>query len=387
MQRNISLAYFKAALHHLYFFVPIWYAFETQFVNPAILSVIYSMSHLITVVLELPTGALADLLGRKKTIFLGLILEGLSWVYLSQAQDASWLWTAYAFLGISAALVSGSDIALHYDSLKELEKERQYAKFKANIGLVIRSSTIVGTLLGGYLYSFNTRLPYFLVGTSVLVAGLLTLFNTEPRVDTEKFSPESYKKQTIKGFREIFKNNYIRDFSVYYVFVAGITWYFLYFLDQAFATEIGFTAIERSWVFSSIYLVAAFVNILFVRSSWLTRKRVYILLPFLMVLGFVPGHWAGKTIAIFSLLFVQLAALARFSLLDQYANLEFDSKYRATAVSALNMSVSLFFVIAASLSGTLITEFGSGFVMTLMGILTLVTAVPIAWLLIVRHKS
>jgi len=99
MRLNITLTYINSFLLSLIFFIPVWYAFETQYASPATLGLIYAISHLLTVVLELPTGALADLIGRKKTIFLGLFLYGLSWIYISQSKDVSWLWIGYVIKG------------------------------------------------------------------------------------------------------------------------------------------------------------------------------------------------------------------------------------------------------------------------------------------------
>ena len=369
------------------FFIPIWYAFETQYASPATIGAIYAVAHLLTVILELPTGALADLLGRKKTIFLGLILQGLSWIYISQVQNVMWLWTGYFINGVSVALISGADVALTFDSLKELKKEKEYAQFSSKIGIIFRSGLVVATFLGGYLYSLHQRLPYLLVGFSTAIAGLLTIFNTEPNIDTEKFTLKSYIKQTQLGFKELTKNSYIRIFSIYYIFVGGISWYFIYYLGQSFATEIGFTAQERSWIFSGIFMVLAILSYVLMKSGKLTRDRAYLMFPLIMIVGLLPGFWMGKVLSAFCIFLIQFAGANRFSILDQYANQEFESKYKATAVSALNMGVSIVFSIISIIGGRIVNIYGPGLTMSLLGVLTIITTLPITRVLLSKRYA
>lgn len=387
MELNIKLDYIKAFFLSLLFFLPIWYAFETQYASPAALGIIYAISHLLIVFLELPTGASADLIGRKKTIFIGLLIIGIGWIYISQAKSAMWLWIGYFINAVGTALTSGADTALTFDSLKELKRDKGFARVSSKSGVIFRTGMIASTLSGAYLYGINKRLPYLLVGACVFIAALLTLKNTEPKIDTEKFTLRSYTKQTKQGARELFKNEYIRDFSIYYIFVGGITWYFLYFLNQSFATEIGFSDIERGWLFSVILMVAAIINYFLVRSKYLSRNRVYVMFPVMMVLGFLPGFWASKTLAIFCIFLIQFSGSARFSILDQYANEEFESKYRATAVSALNMGVSLFFSILSIIGGRIIGVYGPGLMMSLLGGLTIIIIAPVARVLVSKHKE
>jgi len=288
---------------------------------------------------------------------------------------------------VGMVLTSGADVALEYDSLKELKEEKKYKIFRSKVGAIVTSALIISTLVGGYLYSLHQRLPYFLVGISTLVSALLTLKMTEPKVDTQKFDLNSYLNQIREGFGELTKNSFIRIFSLYYIFVGGITWYFLYFLNQAFATEIGFNAQERSWLFAGIYFSVAVVIFFMARSKFLTDTRTYAIFPLLITAGLIPGFWVNKSLAIMTIFLAQLAGSARFSILDQYANQEFSSKNRATANSALNMSVSFLFAVISIVAGVVIESRGAGFVMSAIGVFAALTIFPLTWVLVTRHKN
>jgi len=172
MRLNIKLAYIKNCFLSLLFFMPIWYSYETQFADLSTLMTVYAVTHMVTIVLELPTGAMADLLGRKKTVLLGLLIAAISWLFISQAKSVTWLWYGYMINAVANALVSGSDSALHYDSLKELGKERSFAKFSSKAGLIFRVGMIISTLIGGQIFPYN--LAYVLVGISTLIGAFLT---------------------------------------------------------------------------------------------------------------------------------------------------------------------------------------------------------------------
>ena len=386
MRLNIKLAYIKSFSLSLYFFMPIWYAFETQFGTPAALGVIYALTHLILVILELPTGALADLMGRKKTVLLGLVVESLSWIVLSQAKNMSWLWYGYGINAIGISLSSGANTALNYDSLKELGLEKTFSKFSSKTSIIHRIGMILATFVGGYIYNYRKNLPYILFGLAAFFTSIITLFNTEPEIDTEKFNLKNYLKQTKLGLRELFKNEYIRDFSIFYVLIGGITMYFIYFLNLAYATEIGFTATQRSWLFSGIFIISEIIIFKLISSKLLLRKRVYLTFPILMIIGFLPGYWLTKTLSIVSIFIVQIASSARFSILDQYANLEFASNYRATPLSTLNMLVSAVFAAITLIAGKVINQHGPGLIMTSLGVVTILLVLPITRVLYVKHK-
>jgi len=99
--------------------------------------------------------------------------------------------------------------------------------------LVYRIGITLAGFTGGYIFIVNQRLPYVLVGVATIIAAIITWFEIEPHIDSEKFTLKNYIKQTRIGFQELWKTTYIRDFSFYYISVGGITWYYLFFLLKA----------------------------------------------------------------------------------------------------------------------------------------------------------
>jgi len=71
--RNTKLFIITQFLYALIFHIPIWIVFYEQRISISQISFLIGFQYLIQLVLELPTGALADLIGRKKTIILGYL--------------------------------------------------------------------------------------------------------------------------------------------------------------------------------------------------------------------------------------------------------------------------------------------------------------------------
>jgi MFS family permease len=74
-----------------------------------------------------------------------------------------------------------------------------------------------------------------------------------------------------------------------------------------------------------------------------------------------------------------MAGTGRWIVLTRYTNEQFESKYRATAISVLSMVVGILFVLITFISGPII-EFAGGVrtMYTLLGLLTAITVVPLA---------
>jgi len=210
----------------------------------------------------------------------------------------------------------------------------------------------------------------------------------EPRIDTEKFTLKSYVRQTRDGFKELLKSSYMKKLTVYYTVVGGITWTCLYYFNQPFAKDLGFSEIGLSWLFGTLYLISSLlILVLTEKEELLTRNRVYLGFPIIMSLALLPGIFATKITGPLLLLGIMFAGSSRFAILDKYANKEFLSKYRATAVSSLNMLVSLFYIVVVGISGKIQDLYNTKLIFTLLGILTLFLVWPSSLSLVREYKA
>jgi MFS family permease len=134
------------------------------------LSAVYYLS---VFVLEVPSGYFSDRIGRRSTL---LIAAGaLIGSYSCFIVGAGFWWFAAGqfLLAAGIAMQSGTDTAFHYDSLRALGREREYARREASAeqwGMVMLA---LATLSGGLLGLIDLRLAYVFSLLSASVMALL----------------------------------------------------------------------------------------------------------------------------------------------------------------------------------------------------------------------
>ncbi|WP_114766300.1 MFS transporter [Vibrio rhodolitus] len=124
----------------------------------AMLNVVWAAT---IVLAEVPSGAFADTLGRKKLVVLSSIvmfieIAMIAFVPTGNATLVFWVFLINRILsGLAMALASGADEALAYDTLKEQGKEEAWPRV---LQVQLRLSSSVGifvTLVGAAMYDVN----------------------------------------------------------------------------------------------------------------------------------------------------------------------------------------------------------------------------------------
>lgn len=388
LKNNIQYYYLYYFSTGLTFTIPIWVMFYRRVLDFPQLAFLTVLQSIVTTVLEIPTGALADLLGRRKTVLLGLMTSGIGVLGIAFSNTFIQFLIWQVVMGVGAALVSGADSAILYDSLKETGREDEYGKIAVKSGFLYRIGLVIGSFTGGYLYNTWISLPYIMKAVGILAGAFWVYFMVEPHIDSEKFSWANYVKQTKQGVKEITKSPYIRKLTIYYVLVGGITWSCLYYFAQPFALDFGYTDKEMGILFGFIYLLTTII--LYIVTSvpnLLSRERVYIGFPILMMLSFLPAYFVPKLAAPLLILGVQLAGSGRFAILDKYTNKEFEPKNRSTANSTINMLIEIFMVIVVQAGGYIQGIYNTKVIYSALGVMTLIFVIPFAIQLVQEHRA
>ena len=100
---------------------------------------------------------------------------------------------------------SGTLDALVFDSLKSEGREEKFDKVISNLSSISLIAPAIFSIIGGFAYGFDPRLPFLLNAIGYTIGLVATLFLTEPYVDTEKFSLNAFINQTKFGLLELFK--------------------------------------------------------------------------------------------------------------------------------------------------------------------------------------
>ena len=119
--------------------------------SPVEIGLAFTAHGVVIVLLELPTGGLADALGRRPVLLLSGALNLTGLVLLAVAQDSWGFALAYAVIGVGRALDSGPLEAWFVDALHQAQPGADPSRGLSRAGVADGAALAVGALAGGGL--------------------------------------------------------------------------------------------------------------------------------------------------------------------------------------------------------------------------------------------
>jgi MFS family permease len=178
---------------------------------------------------EVPSGVLADTIGRRKLLIASSVLMVVEMLCLLMApKDGGALLVSLCVVnricsGLSEACASGADEALAYDSLDETGRAEAWDKLLATVMRWRSAGYVIAMILGGLIYDstslnrllpagikvsadFAHRLPVALVLCQAVICLLITLGMREPPRQVEGVSFGKTVRFTLRTARWVFTN-------------------------------------------------------------------------------------------------------------------------------------------------------------------------------------
>ncbi|MBT4124076.1 MAG: MFS transporter [Candidatus Pacebacteria bacterium] len=376
--KNISIYYLINFCRSLVFSIPIWIVFYRRIISIEQISFLVGFQYFVNIISELPTGAFADILGKRVSIIVGFFLFSAGSFLFPFATTFLHYVVVAGLIGLADSFLSGSTEALLYDSMKQDKREREFSEVVANQGVIFQVGLVTGTILGGIIYQWNIFIPFLLEGFFLLLGGIFSFFLIEPDIDTEIFTLKNYVKQMKQGAKEAFKNSFLKKLSWFYIAVGSITWAATIYFNSSMMVDLGFSDSERGFISGSIRLL----NIILL-SKLLKNKKIFsernsiLFFPIIMIISFLPGILLEGWFALPFIAGAMVSSTARWIILGRMTNDHFSSKYRATAISTLSMLVGVFFILLTFISGPVIAFGTTRLMYTILGVLTIFTVVPL----------
>lgn len=141
LRNNIIAEYFYSFINNLSMSSSIWVLYLAyKGMNLMQIGLLEGIYHLTGLLFEIPSGAAADLLGRKKTLIISRILMVISCIIMLFADSFLGFALSFLFQSLSGNFNSGTEEALLFDSLKLLGKEEHYLTVSGRISTLFEVS-------------------------------------------------------------------------------------------------------------------------------------------------------------------------------------------------------------------------------------------------------
>jgi len=191
-----------------------------------------------TVFLELPTGGLADSIGRKRVYLISLIVTFISTIIISFAQGFLGIGIGFSVMGCARALSSGSMDAWFVDEFYKIAAKDKLQSALAKIGFFIPVGLGMGCLIAGWLPmvfgGLMTQISGFTIYSSNLMAiGIMVIiqFSITQIVVKEQLQ-SGHPLKILDGFRQfptIVKTSFqygIKDRTLFLLLMTTFAWGF-----------------------------------------------------------------------------------------------------------------------------------------------------------------
>jgi MFS family permease len=311
----------------------------------------------IGLVAEIPSGALADLLGRKNLLRMGLLMMSFGFFAQGFAHDYLHILLGMLLFTVGTAMVSGSDDALVYDSLDAEDKSDTWGRVVARKYQIMLTVTILSYLVGGLLYVLNFRLPFVLAGVGILAGFFVASSLKEVVVVKEKLSAALYIKQTTRGMKYLLRRK-MWLYAFMAVVIVGSGYAFdVGVIKPLVLDKLGFHANAQA----IINAVAGIVSVIALSQLGRLRKLFgeklgLVALALIMGAGFLAASFPLGAFGILAFLAIFIVNSLVEPWLNDTVQHEIPSSHRATALSTLALLQKLPYVLLAPIAGSLSSD-------------------------------
>ena len=387
LKRNVYKNYVYTLLQNLDLTRGIWMIYlASKGMSLTKLGLLETIFHITSFMMEVPTGAVADIFGRKVSRILGRFLSLISVVILLVGNSFLWFAISFVFTALSYNLESGAGDALVYDSLKEIEEEEKYMKISGNKEMFYQAAGIISFFAGGYLATKNYSIAFILT----IIIGVITVLQAftfkEPSIGRLRSEKENIfitqVKQSIKAIINKPKVGFLIIFTQ--IVMAFCTCIFFYL--QNYLKGNGYSESTIGIIYAVSSLSAALMAPQVHRIEKKIKERgLLIIIPFITV-ACIWGIALSKYHYVFFVFLMLTEGIIYVSISD-YINKMIPSENRATILSFSSMVFSFFMITLFPLIGVIGDKYSLNTAFKVLGVLGTILVLINSYILSAKLKK
>ena len=340
-------------------------------------------------VFEIPTGAFADLYGKKTSILIGsfFILTGLG--FLAFGSEFVTFVIGFILIGIGRAFQSGAENALLYDWLGSVDKQQEYIRHQSRLQAAFVAIDIISGSVGFLLFGLNVRIPFIIsfVSMALVILVQFTLKDIRQKADHRENALAVHINQIKEGLFIVSRSSMIMWLIGFTLIYSIANMFFSNSLNLAFLREVkGFTT-DQLALMGLLWNMIQTASLFFV--SQLERRlgpsasmlAIVIVSPLLFLGLLLSSNFVVSSIII-GLYYSSMSF--REVIIDTYLNTRISSQYRATVLSIVSMVISSLAIFALPALGTIVDRSSLNTGLLLLAISTLILG---TLSMLIRRKS
>lgn len=292
-----------------------------------------------SLILEVPSGMIADRIGYKKCISIGLLINVVGYIVILLSSKFFHIVIYSMLISAGTSILSGADYSLLYESFIMLKQEDQFKQYLRKVNSIKMYVVAVLTITSGFLYKLNAYLPFLLTAILFVFAFIISSFYVDIKPSEEE-AKTGLKEYFLFSINSI-KNN--KRFRWYIIEGSCFTVLFLNqnVLLQQYMSDVGLQVSLFGVVFFLYNIVSAFVS---KRSGALEKKfkgNTKIVFTLLVIICFVLAGIAANILGIVILAICRVSVATITPILDTQVNECIDTGNRATLLSVYNATNSI----------------------------------------------
>lgn len=352
--------YLDALLSTMLFFIPIYFIVYFRDFGFSLfqISILLAVPSLVSLVCEIPTGAVADLYGRKFSVLVGILLQAISVMILYFVTSYSAIVFGLAFLGFASSFMSGASDAWVTDLINSKNKNlltKFFSKSQsiASIGLVV--SGILGALL---VKQFSTKIIWPTAAISFIISFIILRNGKEnfvPKKTNLKNAYSEVKKQTKISLKYSWKERHIFSLILASILIA-IAYAPLDIGFTPLLQDLNFPEYAFGYLWSAISLVGVVAPLITQKIIRKNKERKFILTTTIIMIIATLFIFFATTIPIAIAVILSLIFFSRMRspVLLAYFQKFVPTKFRATIGSVKSMTLEGTTIIITPLAGFLL---------------------------------
>ena len=348
-----------------------------------ILQAVYSIA---IVVLEVPSGYLADVIGRKKTLIIGAVFGILGFTTYNFSFGFMGFLVAEIILGIGQSCISGADSAMLYDSLLDRGEEKKYTRFEGRITALGNVAEALAGIVGGLLVGITIRTPYLAQIFVAFIALPAAITLVEPTRKIPLIKAGMMEIVQIARFALITDRPLRRN--ILFSAITGCATLTMAWFAQPFFE---YARIDIAWfgiLWTTLNLSVAITSYTAHRLEKKLGQRWSVLIIALLIpLGYLALSRFHLPIGLLVLYLFYLVRGYATPVLKDYINRITASHIRATVLSVRNFIIRLLFALFGPLLGWVKDIYSLPQALTLAGIIFLIISIFTAILFISSGKE